>query len=80
MAAVCRSRGWNDSVYATSNEWFYHDGGGNWCTLRFLAKHRAVLLGHDHEYSHTYFGTAADYFDEEETDLLADALIGGLKT
>ena len=38
----------------------------------FLDNRRAVLLGNDHEYSETYFGSAAEYFDTEETDLLAD--------
>jgi hypothetical protein len=32
-----------------------------------------VLLGHDHEYSETYFAEAAAYFGEPETDLLAGA-------
>jgi hypothetical protein len=73
MAAVCVSRGWNDLVYATSHEWLYHDGGGNWACLRFQSEGRAVLLGHDHEYSETYFGAAAEYFGEPETNLLADA-------
>jgi len=73
MAAVCASRGWGDSVYATDNQWLYHDGGGNWACLRFQDQGRAVLLGHDHEYSDTYFGAAAEYFGEEETNLLADA-------
>jgi hypothetical protein len=73
MAAVLAARGWNDFVYATSDQWLYHDGGGNWACLRFQDKGRAVLLGHDHEYSDTYFGAAAEYFDEEETNLLADA-------
>ncbi|OZF54866.1 hypothetical protein CH293_09920 [Rhodococcus sp. 14-2470-1b] len=31
---------------------------------------RAVLVGYDHEYSETYFGAAAEYFGEPETDLL----------
>ena len=72
MAAVLASRGWGSDVYATSNQWLYHDGGGNWACLRFQDKGRAVLLGHDHEYSETYFGEAARYFEEEETNLLAD--------
>lgn len=73
MAAVCASRGWNDSACATPHEWLYHDGGGNWACLRFQSEGRAVLLGHDHEYTDTYFGAAAKYFGEEETNLLADA-------
>lgn len=73
FSAVATSRGWHDSAYATTNEWLFHDGGGNWACLRFLDNRRAVLLGNDHEYSETYFGSAAEYFDAEETDLLADA-------
>lgn len=73
LAAVCASRGWTESAYADPHEWAYHDGGGNWACLRFQAGGRAVLLGNDHEYSNTYFGPAALYFDEEETDLLAGA-------
>lgn len=30
-------------------------------------------MGHDHEYSDTYFAAAAEYFQEPETDLLAGA-------
>lgn len=30
-------------------------------------------LRHDHEYSETFFRDAAEYFEEEETDLLAGA-------
>lgn len=73
MAAVCTARGWDDVVYALPDQWCYHDGGGNWACLRFQSADRAILLGHDHEYSETYFGKAADYFDEEETNLLAEA-------
>lgn len=73
FAAVCSSRGWADSAYADGNHWYYHDGGGNWASLRFFAQDRAVLIGHDHEYSETYFREAATYFGEEETDLLAFA-------
>lgn len=72
MAAVLASRGWDGDVYATPNQWLYHDGGGNWACLRFQDKDRAILLGHDHEYSDTYFGDAARYFEKEETNLLAD--------
>jgi len=73
FAAVCAARGWADSAYATEKQWYYHDGGGNWACLRFQDDHRAVLIGHDHEYSETYFGEAAEYFQEEETNLLLDA-------
>lgn len=73
LAAVCASRGWTDSAHASDNRWFYHDGGGNWACLHVLSPERAVLFGHDHEYSETYFADAAEYFGEEETDLLAGA-------
>ena len=73
LAAVCASRGWTDDVYADDDQWCYHDGGGNWACVRFRENGRAVLLGHDHEHSETYFREAATYFEEEETDLLKDA-------
>ncbi|MBT2788367.1 MULTISPECIES: hypothetical protein [unclassified Halomonas] len=73
FAAVLAARGWGADVYATPNEWLYHDGGGNWVCLRFNSNHQAVMIGHDHEYTETYFKEAAKYFDEEETDLLAGA-------
>ena len=73
FAAVCAARGWTESVYAESNRWYYDDGGGNWTRLFFHDDKRAVLIGHDHEYSETYFREAAAYFDEEETNLLAGA-------
>jgi len=73
LAAVCAARGWGNQVHATANQWLYHDGGGNWACLRFKDKDKIVLLGHDHEYSETYYGEAAKYFQEEETDLLAGA-------
>ncbi|MCC9607919.1 hypothetical protein LOC68_02675 [Blastopirellula sp. JC732] len=73
FAAVCAARGWTDSAYAEPDRWYFDDGGGNWACLRFHEGGRAILFGHDHEYSETYFRDAATYFDEEETDLLADA-------
>lgn len=73
FAAVCASRGWGTSAYATANQWLFHDGGGNWACLRFQSRDRAIMVGHDHEYSETYFGESADYFGEKETDLLAEA-------
>ena len=73
LAAICAARGWSDVAYATSDQWFYHDGGGNWACLRFKEKDKVVLLGHDHEYSETYYGKAAEFFGEEETDLLKGA-------
>lgn len=72
LAAVSASRGWNRNIYASSHQWLYHDGGGNWACLRFQDAGKAILLGHDHEYSDTYFGKAAEYFSEEETNLLAE--------
>ena len=72
LAAVLAARGWND-VRATGDCWLYHDGGGNWASLCAAGDGRAVLFGHDHEYSDTYYGEAAAYFQEEETDLLAGA-------
>ena len=73
LAAIYNARGWTDSSYATEKQWCYHDGGGNWCCLRFQAHDRLVLVGHDHEYSETYYAAAAEYFGEEETNLLMDA-------
>lgn len=73
LAAVYAARGWGDMVYATPDQWLYHDGGGNWACLRLIAQDKLVLMGHDHEYSDTYFGEAATYFEETETDLLLGA-------
>ncbi|MCR9199703.1 MAG: hypothetical protein NXI04_13745 [Planctomycetaceae bacterium] len=73
MATVCVARGCTDSVWAEGQAWFFHDGGGNWATLRFAGDGRAVLIGHDHEYTETYFRDAARYLQEPETDLLAGA-------
>jgi len=61
------------NVYAQNNYWYYDDGGGNWACLRFRNNEQAVLFGHDHEYSRTYFRDAARDFGERETDLLRDA-------
>jgi hypothetical protein len=72
-AAICASKGWSDVVHATTDEWLYHDGGGNWACLRFIAKDKIVLVGHDHEYSETYFRESAQYFGKAETDLLRGA-------
>ncbi|MFD1812529.1 hypothetical protein [Rhodococcus gannanensis] len=75
VSAVLSARGprWADGAHATSDTWHYDDGGGNWADLRLLGDGRAVLVGHDHEYSDTYYGAGAEYFGEEETDLLAGA-------
>ncbi|GAA1261716.1 proteophosphoglycan 5 [Saccharothrix xinjiangensis] len=73
FAAVCAARGWGDSCHAAGSTWHYDDGGGNWADLVHVGAGRAVLLGHDHEYSETYHNRAAEYFGEPETDLLAGA-------
>ncbi|NUT95721.1 MAG: proteophosphoglycan 5 [Saccharothrix sp.] len=73
FAAVCAARGWGDNCHADGPVWHYDDGGGNWADLHHVGGGRAILLGHDHEYSETYYATAAEYFEEEETDLLAGA-------
>ncbi|MCO1654991.1 proteophosphoglycan 5 [Pseudonocardia humida] len=73
FAAVCAARGWSDSCRAEGGRWHYDDGGGNFADLVHVGAGRAVLIGNDHEYSDTYFATAAEYFGEEETDLLAGA-------
>ncbi|MGM1059771.1 proteophosphoglycan 5 [Saccharothrix sp. Mg75] len=73
FAAVRAARGWGDGCRADGAVWHYDDGGGNWAELHRFDGGRALLLGHDHEYSDTYHGRAAEYFQEEETDLLADA-------
>ncbi|MFI9814531.1 proteophosphoglycan 5 [Saccharothrix variisporea] len=73
FAAVCAARGWGDNCHADGPVWHYDDGGGNWADLHHVGGGRAVLLGHDHEYSETYYANAAEYFEEDETDLLAGA-------
>ncbi|MEU7530910.1 proteophosphoglycan 5 [Saccharothrix sp. NPDC042600] len=73
FAAVCAARGWGDNCHADGAVWHYDDGGGNWADLHHVGGGRAVLLGHDHEYSETYYANAAEYFEEPETDLLAGA-------
>jgi hypothetical protein len=73
FAAVCAARGWARSCCAVDGRWHFDDGGGNFAELVPVGGGRAVLLGNDHEYSDTYFATAAEYFGEEETDLLAGA-------
>jgi hypothetical protein len=73
FAAVCAARGWGSSCHAAGAVWHFDDGGGNWADLHHVGGGRAVLVGHDHEYSDTYFAAAAEYFQEPETDLLAGA-------
>lgn len=70
-SAVTAAQGWPDHCCAREGTWHYDDGGGNWADLRSVDAFHAVLLGHDHEYSDTYFRGAAAYFGEPETDLLA---------
>ncbi len=70
FAAVNAARGWND-VYAQPDQWLFHDGCSNWACLRFVDKDKILLVGNDHDYSATYYGDAATYFGEKETDLLA---------
>ncbi|MCS7483296.1 proteophosphoglycan 5 [Umezawaea endophytica] len=72
-SAVMAALGYGDSANADRGPWYYDDGGGNWAELHRLDGDRAVLLGHDHEYSDTYYNLAAEYFGEDETDLLAGA-------
>jgi hypothetical protein len=72
-AAVMASIGSAGLCHAKGQVWHYDDAGGNWCDLILFADGRAVLQGNDHEYSETYFREAAAYFDEPETDLLAEA-------
>jgi hypothetical protein len=72
-AAVMAALGFGDLCNATPQRWHYDDAGGNWAELILLHDGRALLFGHDGEYSETYFREAAAYFEEEETNLLADA-------
>lgn len=73
FAAVCAARGWGDSCRADGTVWHFDDSGGNWADLHHVGDGRAVLIGNDHEYSQTYYAEAAEYFGEDETDLLAGA-------
>lgn len=73
LAAVMAARGWTRDVCATADEWRFHDGAGNWACLRFVGPDKVLLVGYDHEYSETYYGEAANYFGETQTDILAGA-------
>ena len=53
LAAVYAAYGWNDVAHATETAWSYNDMGGNWVCLRFAGANKAVMVGHDHEYSRT---------------------------
>lgn len=70
---AAKGKGWELNAVATEDHWHYHDGGGNWVSLKFKDKNKAILIGMDHEYSRTYFRESAAYFGEKETDLLKDA-------
>ncbi|PRY38813.1 proteophosphoglycan 5 [Umezawaea tangerina] len=72
-SAVLGALGFGDGSNAEGGRWYYDDGGGNWAELHRLDGGRAVLIGHDHEMSETYYNLAAEYFGEPETDLLAGA-------
>ena len=72
VAAVLGSVGYgSEDCRSDDGDWYYHDGGGNWCRLYRYADGRALLVGSDHEYSDTFYGEAAAYFERPETDLLA---------
>ncbi len=74
IAAVLAGVGWGHDVQVDERGVrLHHDGGGNWVAMALLPQGRALLFGHDHEYSETYFREAAAYFEEPETDLLAGA-------
>jgi len=53
LAAVQESYNPYGLVSATEDGWLYDDGGGNWAYLRFVGDDKALLIGHDHEYSQT---------------------------
>jgi hypothetical protein len=71
-AAVMVCLGFGEAAFAADGRWHFDDSGGNWADLVRMGD-RAVMFGNDHEYSQTYFREAAEYFQEEETDLLAEA-------
>jgi hypothetical protein len=70
-AAVMTVLGFSNSCSAAHSRWHYDDGGGNWCDIYLLDDGKALLCGADHEYSKTYYGEAAEFFGEPETDILA---------
>ncbi|MFD4138578.1 proteophosphoglycan 5 [Streptomyces sp. NPDC058572] len=72
-AAICAARGRGGTCWADGPGWHFDDSGGNWAEVHHLGAGRAVLIGHDHEYSETYYGPAADVFGEDGTDVLAAA-------
>ncbi|MER5301982.1 proteophosphoglycan 5 [Streptomyces lasiicapitis] len=73
FAAISAAAGSSQGCHARERVWHFDDWGGNWLELHLVGDGRAVLIGHDHEYSDTYYGPAAEEFGEEETDLLAGA-------
>jgi hypothetical protein len=42
---------WGSMCRADGPVWHFDDAGGNWIELHHLGEDRAVLTGHDHEYS-----------------------------
>ncbi|GAA2991251.1 proteophosphoglycan 5 [Streptomyces fulvorobeus] len=73
LAAVQAAGGRGDGCRADGSSWHYGDGDGRWCGLHHLGDGRAVLLGHDYDTSQTFYAEASDFFEEQETDLLAGA-------
>ncbi|KPC79208.1 MULTISPECIES: hypothetical protein [Streptomyces] len=73
LAAVQAASGHGERCRALWPLWHYDDGHGSWADLHHLDEGRAVLLGQDRNDSETFYAEAADFFEERETDLLADA-------
>ncbi|MFI2779771.1 proteophosphoglycan 5 [Streptomyces sp. ALB3] len=73
LAAVHAASGHGERCRALWPVWHYDDGHGSWADLHHLDGGRAVLLGQDRNDSETFYAEAADFFEEEETDLLAGA-------
>lgn len=59
VAAVVAARGWGRMCHADGPVWQVDVSGGNGVELHHVGGGRAVLVGHDHEYSDTYYGEAA---------------------
>lgn len=68
-AAVQESYSPDGFVSAAEDGWLYSDGGGNWVYLRIVGNDKALLLGHDHEFSQTALTEA----NAVNSILLADA-------
>ncbi|WP_406144238.1 proteophosphoglycan 5 [Streptomyces sp. NBC_01012] len=73
LAAVEAAVGRGDDCKADGPLWHYDDGDGSWADLHRIEGGRAVLLGQDRHDSRTFYAEASDFFEEEETDLLAGA-------